>query len=120
MTKNKNHPALVRNDKGNLDVRYFDNATDAARAAAHLEAPEVLVEVQRASGPTRPLHYKKFAERIGAPSRVVRAAFKRGALPGAIQHSDRIILVPAALVKPATIYGLMGMERRIKAGLMSA
>jgi hypothetical protein len=113
------HSALVRNDKGGLDVRYFESAKDAARAAAHLELPEIKVEIARA-GQTRPLHYKKFAERIGAPSRVVRAAFKRGALPGAIQHSDRIILVPAALVKPATIYGLMGMERRIKAGLMSA
>jgi hypothetical protein len=113
------HPALVRNDNGGLEIRHFENAKDAARAAALLEHPTIKVEIAR-SGAVRPLHYKKFAERIGAPSRVVRAAFKRGALPGAIQHSDRIILVPAALVKPATIYGLMGMERRIKAGLMSA
>lgn len=100
------HAALVRNDLGGLEPRRFATAADAATVALDRELPK----------PVRLIDHKQFAKRIQAPSRMVRAAFKRGALPGAIAHSDRLILVPAKLVNAVLLYGLCGLERRVKNG----
>lgn len=36
------HSALYRNDEGNLELRWYETAADAAAVAAELEGPAVI------------------------------------------------------------------------------
>jgi hypothetical protein len=114
------HAALVRDDRGNLQIRRFDTAADAARVAAGLEHHAKLCATPVALDLTKSpmLDHKTFARRLGIPSQLVRAAFRRGGLPGAVAHSHRLVHVPAILLDHAKIWGLLGLERRVKAGMI--
>lgn len=118
MKTSPKHAALVRDDNNNLQVRRFETAADAARAAATLEAPLISVEVKPAPAPERMLDHKTFAKRIWCTSKLVRSLYRRGGLPGSIAHSDRLILVPAKFVHLARVHGLVGLERMARAGML--
>lgn len=60
----------------------------------------------------------KFAARFGVCTRTIRKMYARGALPGAKEHGERILVIPAHLARVAEAYGLRGLERMAKAGLI--
>lgn len=66
------------------------------------------------------IRHTEMAERLGVNSRLIRRAFMRGALPGAIEHSANIIMVPLHLLRLAEAYGLRQVERMAKAGMLTA
>lgn len=112
------HSAFVRGDDGNLHMRSFDAAGDATAASFERELPEpgqVRVVMGRQGGKIR---HTVFARKLGLTTRQVRHAFNEGALPGAVAHSDRIIVVPVHLLRLAEAYGLKQVRRMAKAGLL--
>jgi hypothetical protein len=122
LAKDPRFPALVRNDSGGLEVRYFATAAEAMAVSHEREvASGTGGDTQALERGVRPrmIDHRTFAKRIGAPSQLVKAVFRRGGLPGAIEHSPRLLLVPAGLVDQALTYGLRGLERRAKAGVVS-
>ena len=66
------------------------------------------------------MRHSAFAARLGIHPRTIRRQFQRGGLPGAVEHGERILLIPAHLVRLAETYGLRGVERLALAGLISA
>jgi len=60
----------------------------------------------------------EMARRLGVSTRTMRRAFARGELPGAVEHGQRILMVPRHLLRLAEAYGLRGLARIIKAGLL--
>lgn len=66
------------------------------------------------------IRHTEFAEIIGIRSQIVRRCFLRGGLPGAVQHSANIIMVPQYLVRLTVTYGLLQVERMAKTGLLVA
>jgi hypothetical protein len=121
------HAALVRGDDGNLHIRHFATAQDAAVASAgrELEPPsavlppteQVQAVIGRRSGEMR---HTEFARTLGLTPRQVRDCWKRGGLPGAKEHSAYILVVPRYLLRLAQTYGLRQVERMAKAGLLSS
>lgn len=66
------------------------------------------------------IRHTEMAQRLGVDTRLIRRAFIRGALPGAIEHSHNIIMVPLHLLRLAEAYGLRQVERMAQAGLLTA
>lgn len=60
------------------------------------------------------------AKRIGVHPRTVRRAYKRGALPGAKEHGERILVIPMGVFRLIEAYGLHGVEKMAAAGLIAA
>lgn len=80
-----------------------------------------LDEITAVAGPRkRMMRHTAFARELGIHPRTERRAFNRGALPGAVEHGERILMVPAHLFRLACAYGLRGVERMAKAGLLTA
>ena len=64
------------------------------------------------------MRHTDFARGLGISPRTVRDVFKRGGLPGAVEHSAYILMVPTHLFRLAATYGLRHVERMAKAGLI--
>ena len=64
------------------------------------------------------MRQREFAERLGVHPRTIKRAYLRGALPGSIQHGPRILMIPTHLYRLSIAYGLHGVERMAKAGLI--
>jgi len=113
------HAALFRNDRGGLEVRHYPTAAAAAQVAADRELPAPACAEPSAGRPAaneRMLDHKTFAKRLGVPSQLLRAMVRRGALPGAVTHSARLVHIPARFMLLARIHGLVGLERMAKSG----
>lgn len=117
------HAALFRNDKGGLEIRHFATATDAARASAAIEtgpqpsAEELQTVIGKRGGDMRSTD---FARRLGIHPRTVRRMYARRELPGAREHGERILLVPAHLLRLALAYGLRHVGRLARLGQLAA
>lgn len=115
------HTALVRGDDGALHVRRFATARGAAFIASQqrdLEPPRPVVMTMRRRAAE--MRHTEFAAELGISQRIVRAAFKRGELPGAKEHSAYILMVPTELLRLAKVWGLRHVGRLAKAGKLSA
>lgn len=77
---------------------------------------QITAVMGRQSGTMR---HTEFARRLGLKPRQVRDIYKRGGLPGAKEHSAYILVIPIALLRLAEAYGLRGVERMAKAGLIA-
>lgn len=66
------------------------------------------------------IKHAEMARRLGLRPEIVRQAYKRGGLPGAVEHSAYILMVPLHLLRLAEAYGLRQVERMAKAGLLTA
>lgn len=113
------HAALVRGDDNALHVRRFATARGAALIAQGREYREpntagITMTVRRRAHAE--MRHTEFAQELGISQRLVRAAFNRGELPGAKEHSAYILMVPAELLRLAKIYGLRQVGRLAKAG----
>lgn len=111
--------ALVRDDNGGLVVRRFP----AEVAAEHNAARDVTlpdpVQVQSVAGLGRgEIRHSKMAKALGVSTTMIRAQYRRGGLPGAKEHSANILVVPVRLLRLAEAYGLRGVERMAKAGML--
>jgi hypothetical protein len=104
------HTALVREADGSLHVRRFETAAQATHASLdrELRPPKV-----------RLIDHKTFARRLGVGSKLVRHAFRRGTFPGAVEHSETLVVIPVRFLDMAHEHGLRGLERRVKAGLIA-
>lgn len=58
------------------------------------------------------------ARKLGVHGRTIRRMYERGVLPGAKEHGERILVVPTHLLRLAEAYGLRGVERMARAGLL--
>jgi hypothetical protein len=114
------HCALVRNDQGGLEPRRFRTAGDAATISLDREvaAPPAMTNPPAAN--QRMLDHLTVAKRVGIPSRMLRAAIRRGTLPGAVQHTRDLVMVPARYVNLMRIHGLLGVERMARNGQLRA
>jgi hypothetical protein len=107
------HCALVRNDQGGLEPRRFATAAQATTASLDRElAPPAANQ--------RMLDHLTVAKRVGIPSRMLRAAIRRGTLPGSVQHTRDLVMVPARYVNLVRIHGLLGVERMARNGQLRA
>lgn len=79
-------------------------------------------EVDTVSGPRRRpmMRHTNFARELGISPRIVRDVFNRGGLPGAVEHSAYILMVPTFLFRLASTYGLRHVERMARAGMLSS
>ena len=135
------HFAIIRDDRGDLQIRRFATPADAAAASADRELPAPGRTV-RAFDYTRPkatpglpdltaaqidaiggqrtgeMRHTEFAHRLGISPRTVKRQWLRGGLPGAKQHSSHILMVPVRLLRIAQAYGLRQVERIASAGLL--
>lgn len=76
-------------------------------------------EIDAVAGPRqRMMRSTEFARGLSISPRTVRRAYARGALPGAIEHSAHILMIPTHLFRLAATYGLRHVERMAKAGLL--
>lgn len=127
------HAALIRGDDGNVHIRRFDTAAQAATASRDREigtpnierrtpntqvpsAEEVAAVIGKRSGEMR---HTEFARELGISPRIVREQYKRGGLPGTKEHSAYILIVPTHLLRLARTYGLRQVERLAKAGMIA-
>lgn len=112
------HAALVRNDKDGLEVRHFPTAAQAASVsqARDLSFPPRIEVLQVAGNRNGKIRHTDFARRLGVRPNLVRQVYKRGGLPGAIEHSAYILMVPQRLLRLAETYGLRRVEQMAKAG----
>ena len=111
------HSALFRDSLGGITIRHFPRADDASQAAQERELPAAH-EVEQVAGTRRKatLRSPEFARALGVSTRTVRRAFLDGDLPGAVEHGERHLVVPAYLLRIAQAYGLRGLRRLAKAG----
>jgi len=111
--------ALVCGDDENLHMRHFRTADEASAAMAtrrELPTPqEIDLVMGRRGGEMRSA---RLAREIGVHPRTVRRQFERGGLPGAKEHGARILTIPMYLYRLITAYGMRGVERMAKAGLI--
>ena len=118
------YPAILRDDCGNIALRRFATARGAALIAAQREVrnpPDVAtVTMSVRRGAHAHLRHTEFARELGVSQRIVRDAYKRGELPGAMEHSAYILMVPTAILRLAKIYGLRHVGRLAKAGRLPA
>lgn len=116
------HGALVRGDDGNLHLRRFATAEQAAEASRHLQDPmpvPSLDEVELVMGKRRgTMRSTEMARRLQVHPRTIRRAYENGWLPGAKEHGPRILEVPVHLYRLAEAYGLRGLERMVKARMV--
>lgn len=135
------HRALFRDDRGNLQIRSFATAAEAAAASSESRelvipppVPRTINALAVMTAPTLPpnpaqleaillrkggnIKHSDFARRLGIHPRTVKRQWLRGGLPGAVQHSTHILMVPAHLLRVAQAYGLAQVERMAKAGLL--
>jgi len=103
--------ALVRNDRGGLELRRFHTSADAAGAAADRE----MVSRVRSAGPGIPSH--QLARELGVSAKTIRRRWEKGDLPG-IAHGERTLLIPHDAVRLVKIHGLLGYAHRRAAGLL--
>jgi hypothetical protein len=114
------HAAILHDDCGAIALRRFATARGAAHIAAQRElrnppdVATVIMSVRR--GAHAQLRHTEFARELGISQRIVRDAYKRGELPGAMEHSAYILMVPTAILRLAKIYGLRHVGRLAKAG----
>ena len=105
-------------------MRRFATARGAAHIAKQRElrnppdVATVIMSVRR--GAHAHLRHTEFARQLGISQRIVRDAYKRGELPGAMEHSAYILMVPTAILRLAKIYGLRHVGRLAKAGRLPA
>lgn len=111
--------AFVRGDDGNLHIRHFDTAAEAAAVNSRHEDLPSVEQIQIVCG-RRGGFIKStvLARKIGVSGRTIRRAFDRGDLPGAKEHGERILLVPEHVHRLIIAYGLRGVGRMAKAGLI--
>jgi hypothetical protein len=137
------HYAFITDGRGNLQLRRFATAADAAAVSAtrELPAPTSTVRmIDRTGRPAAPLvpgtipapeqiaavtgqrgghmRHTEFARRLGIHPRTLKRQWLRGGLPGAKQHSVNILVVPIRLLRLAEAYGLRQVERMAQAGLL--
>lgn len=67
----------------------------------------------------RMMKHTDFARALGVSVRTVRRCFARGALPGALEHSRNVILIPTHLWRLAATHGLRQVERMARAGMIA-
>ena len=124
------HRALVRDDRGNIQIRSFRTAAEAAAVSCDRElsttpallAPALPAPAQIAAVMARrggDIRHTEFARRLGIHPRTVKRQWLRGGLPGAKQHSERILVVPVHLLRLAEAFGLRQVEQMAKAGTIS-
>lgn len=65
------------------------------------------------------MRHTEFARSLGISTRTVRDVYKRGGLPGAVEHSAYILMVPTYLFRLAMAYGLRRVEMMAHAGMLS-
>ena len=112
------HAALVCGDDGNLHIRRFPSAADAAAASCGRELPsptEIDAVCGKRSGMMRAT---AFAREMGVHPRTVRRQWARGGLPGCREDGPHLLKVPTHLLRLAHAYGLRGIERMARAGLI--
>jgi|GEM_PF-7080538 len=137
------HHAIIRDDRGNLQIRRFATPADAARASVDRELPTATRPLLMSDRTTqRPavvlpgtlpppeqiaavlgqrggeMRHTEFARRLGIHPRTLKRQWLRGGLPGAKQHSAKILVVPVRLLRLAEAYGLRQVERMAQAGLL--
>lgn len=129
------HRALFRDDRGNLQIRSFATAAEAAAVSCDRELPATVPPPARTTptpGTPAPaliaavmarrggeIRHTEFARRLGIHPRTVKRLWLRGGLPGAKQHSERILVVPVHLLRLAETFGLRQVEVMAKAGTIS-
>lgn len=111
--------ALFRNDRGGLEIRHYATPAQAAAVAAGRELPQQETVQEIAGHAKGRISHFVFARKLGIPPKIVRSQFKRGGLPGAVQHSSHWIMVPTSLLRLAEAYGLKQVERMAAAGLIA-
>jgi hypothetical protein len=60
-----------------------------------------------------------FADKLGVHPRTIRRAFEKNLLPGAKEHGERILEIPARLLRLAEAYGFQWVKRQAKAGRLN-
>ena len=118
------HAAILEDDCGNIALRRFATARGAAHIAKQRELrnpPDVAtVTMSVRRGAHAYLRHTEFGRLLGINQRIVRDAYKRGELPGSVEHSAYILMVPMSLLRLAKIYGLRHVGRLAKAGRLPA
>lgn len=111
--------ALVRDDRGGLQVRRFRTARAATLVAMERELPEP-AEVAAIAGRARggELSVRQFADQLGVSHDTVRRAVNAGALPGTKEHGPRLVKIPASTLRLAQTYGLRVLAKLQKHGLV--
>lgn len=66
------------------------------------------------------IRHTDFARRLGVRPQIIRLCYKRGGLPGALEHSAYILMVPTHLLRLAEAYGLRRVEHMAKTGELRA
>lgn len=123
------HYAIIRDDRGGLQVRRFATAADAAAVSCERELPAPAplpraqlpapVEIAAIAGrDTGTMRHSEFAHRLGIHPDTVRRAWKAGGLPGAVEQTQRSLMVPARLLRLAKVYGFVPVTRMGRAGLL--
>lgn len=91
----------------------------AAKKSVGAPAP-LRVEVLEVAGSSGgKMRHTAFAKKLGIRPNLVRQVYKRGGLPGSIEHSAYILMVPTRLLRLAEAYGLRQVEIMAKAGQLS-
>jgi hypothetical protein len=129
MSRTAKHSALFRDSLGGITIRHFPSAEDAQKHNADRDLAEpapvpswppmpAQQQVDTVIGQKRNTTIKApaFAAALGVHTRTVRRAFLKGSLPGAVEHGERILVIPSHLLRLAQAYGLRGLERLAKAG----
>jgi hypothetical protein len=91
-------------------------ARSMTRKATTPTRADVLAVAGKARGMVRST---VMAERLGVHARTIRRCFQRGGLPGAKEHGERILEIPAQLLRLAEAYGLRTVEAMAKAGKLN-
>lgn len=114
------HPAFVRGEDGMLHIRHFSSAADAAAAACGRELPTP-AQIEAVSGRRAGwMLSPEFAKHLGVHPVTIRRQWARGGLPGCREDGPRLLRVPTRLLRLAHAYGLRGVERMAKAGLLAS
>lgn len=99
--------ALVRNDRGGLEVRRFHTSADAASATADRE--------HRTDAMPDGLPSHVLAKQLGLHPKTVRRRWQAGEIPG-IEHGPRTLVIPHRACRLIKIHGLLGYARLQQAG----
>ena len=107
-TLTSRYAALMRGDDGNLHIRRYRSAQEAAAVAALRELPEAREDLKG-------IKSHAFARQLGVHPKTIRRMWSRGDLPG-ILHGPRTLLIPRLICRLARTYGLIGVARMIRQG----
>lgn len=102
------YAALVRDDRGGLQLRRFHTSADAAAASDREQAGKV-------TPATDGLPSHVLAKQLGLHPKTLRRRWAAGEIPG-IEHGPRTLVIPHRACRLIKMHGLLGFARMMQAG----